>query len=296
MGRRSPRTAAWLSLTLGAATPAVAQPAAFGEPEAPDPVRARLVSERTALVPGRVNILGIVFDIDEEWHIYWPGQNDTGMPTAFDLDLPEGYDLRDPVWPAPHRYESPGELLDHVYEETTLVMLPVLVPSGAVRGETVTITASAEWLMCREACIPGWTEDLELELPVVNSLAETERTADAELFRVARQRSPRPVGSALGGISMDTRDSAAGRTVTFNAHQANKIAFYPHETSSSVRNLLDDGAAANGTLELIVERPNDEKTLVGVLEVWGPGDSPPSRVYRINIPLEPDEAPGEAGG
>ncbi len=299
MGRRSPLRATWLCLAIGAlVAPAVAQIEAFDAPEEPDPVRARLVSERTALVAGRVNILGIVFDIDAEWHIYWPGQNDTGMPTAFELDLPDGFELRDPVWPAPHRYESPGALLDHVYEETTVVMLPVQVPSGAVRGETVTIGAGAEWLMCREACIPGWVEDLVLELPVVNSLAETARTADAELFRAARQRSPRPVGSALGGISIETAASAAGRVVTIHAAGADRIAFYPHETSSTVRDLLDDGAAAKDSIELIVERANDERTLVGVLEVWGPGESPPSRVYRVSTPLEPqpDAAPAEGAG
>lgn len=299
MGRRSPWIATYLSIVLGAvAMPSAAQPLDAMEIDEPDPVRARLASERTALVAGRVNILGVVFEIDPEWHIYWPGQNDTGMPTAFTLDLPEGFEIRDTVWPAPHRYESPGDLLDHVYEETTLVMVPVFVPMGAERTGTVKITADAEWLMCREACIPGWTEDLRLDLPVVNTLAESERTADTALFRAARQRAPRPIGSALGAISLEASTTKEGHAVEIHVENAKKIAFYPHETSSNVQSLLEQGETTQDTIKLGVDRPNKDRTLLGVLEVWGPSDTPPSRVYRINLPLEPEEKsePGEPSG
>ncbi|GJM18898.1 MAG: hypothetical protein DHS20C14_11110 [Phycisphaeraceae bacterium] len=250
------------------------------------PVSARFVSERSALVAGRINILGVIFDMEPEWHIYWPGQNDTGMPTVISLGLPEGFEAKDTVFPAPHRYVSPGDLLDHVYEGPTLVIVPVFVPTSVTNGDVVTITADAEWLMCREACIPGFAEGLEITLPVVNSPGATSRTEEWDQFRETRKRTARPVGSALGTIETSVDRSGNGATVTISAERARKLAFYPDAGSVEVRELLAAGEAEGDRLSLALGTITEERgTLSGVLEVWGPGDEPPSRVYRIKLPL-----------
>src|SRR5688572_24226696 len=54
------------------------------------PARVRLVSERSALLPGQTNYIGLAFDIDPGWHLYWHGASDSGMPITFTLDLPAG--------------------------------------------------------------------------------------------------------------------------------------------------------------------------------------------------------------
>src|SRR5262245_51700008 len=87
-----------------------------------EPAKARLVSEFDALVPGKTAWLGVSFDLDPEWHLYWCGQSDSGAPIHVEFTLPAGYKGGDLVWPAPKRHLSPGDLLDHVYEKRVTLL------------------------------------------------------------------------------------------------------------------------------------------------------------------------------
>src|SRR3954471_8284361 len=134
-----------LGLTVAAA-PALARG------EAADRVRLSLVSERTALVPGETNWLGVQFDIQDGWHLYWNGQNDAGSPPEVTIELPAGYTKGDLLWPAPKRHISDGPILDHIYEKRVVLLLPVKAPADATPGTPVTLKVSATWIVCKSAC------------------------------------------------------------------------------------------------------------------------------------------------
>jgi thiol:disulfide interchange protein/DsbC/DsbD-like thiol-disulfide interchange protein len=144
----------WVSLIFGLATGLRAQ------------VEASLVALHEEIAAdAETVVVGLRLAHQPKWHTYWlqPG---TGLPTTLDWDLPPGWSAGPIRWPIPERvYDTAGNLAGQGYEG--VVVLPVeLRPAPGLRsGETVSLRAKTEWLMCKDVCIPGKAE-LRLELRV----------------------------------------------------------------------------------------------------------------------------------
>jgi DsbC/DsbD-like thiol-disulfide interchange protein len=166
------------ALLLASAASAFAAPAAASRH-----VQAELVSEVESIQPGRPFWLGLHLKMEPGWHTYWKNPGDSGLPTRLTWKLPDGFEA-DPIeWPYPKPF-SQGPVTSYGYERD--VLLPVRVTSRAslTPGQPVTLAARADWLECREQCLPGRAE-VRVTLPVA---------ADA----------PRPVG-ALAAVFAQTR-------------------------------------------------------------------------------------------
>ncbi|MEO0054568.1 MAG: hypothetical protein RLZZ50_515, partial [Verrucomicrobiota bacterium] len=121
-------------------------------------------------------VVGLRLEHEAKWHTYWlqPG---TGLPTSLDWQLPTGWTAGPIRWPAPHRvYDTAGNLAGNGYEG--IVFLPIVLtpPRGLAADIPVTLRAKAEWLMCKDVCIPG---DAELSLTLIPSAPGTITTANA---------------------------------------------------------------------------------------------------------------------
>lgn len=254
----------------------VVSPAAAQDDDDHPPARPRLISEYNALTPGKTNTIALTFDIDEGWHTYWPGQNDTGLPISFTLTLPDGLAAGEPRWPAPHRHISEGGILDHVYEKgESTVLIPLHIASDARAGERVTIKADAEWLVCREACIPGWGT-VKLTLPVLAAGETPEPSPDRGRIMSARRRLPVPLPKKPRDVSvrwdrgvLEIRSLGPVKAITFS----------PSEKSRPIRDLLKSGESRKGVLRLTPE--DGTKPIVGVIELVPKEKGKPSRLYRI---------------
>ncbi len=258
---------------------------AAGQGEDRPPARPRLISEYSALVPGTTATIAVTFDIDAGWHTYWPGQNDTGLPIAFTLDLPAGFDAGEPRWPAPRRHVSEGGILDHVYGpgEAT-VLIPVRVPAGAPAGSSVRIGAEVEWLVCREACIPGW-ETVELTLPVLAAGGTPEPGPDRERISASRRRLPVPMPRKPRDVALRWK----GGVLEIRAlRPVRAITFSPGEKSRPIRDLLRSGESRDGVLRLVPE--GGTKPIVGVVELVPKERGGRSLLYHI------ETAPPGGGG
>ena len=123
--------------------------------EIPDPVQAKLVSDVLTVKPGESFNLGVLFDIDPGWHIYWKNPGDTGLPTEIDFIVPANYKEGALNWPAPSKFQNSRGGTDYGYEKSVLLWSNIKVPSTAeINSETV-IEAEVSWLSCKEICIPG---------------------------------------------------------------------------------------------------------------------------------------------
>lgn len=234
----------------------VAVPAAAQRDEEGDIVLARLVAERTALVPGRPAWLGLTFQMREGWHLYWNGLSDSGGPILSRLSLPPGYAKDGPMlWPAPRRYLQPGDILDHIYERRVTLLIPVRVPADARPGSTAEFTADLEWLVCRQVCLPGDAR-VSLTLPVAEQAGPS---LDAHLFREARARIP--VSPPPGKLAMTRRSEA----LTLSVPGASGLAFYPMEGCARLVDLITDGEVEGDRLALRVRDAGAR--VVGVLEI-----------------------------
>jgi DsbC/DsbD-like thiol-disulfide interchange protein len=242
--------------------------------------KARLVSEQTALVPGSTAWIGLTFDIDSGWHLYWNGVNDTGLPIHMEPGAPAGYTWGEPLWPAPVRHLT-DDFLDHIYEKRVTLLLPLTVPAEA--GGKVTLTMKSSWLVCKTACLPGDAE-LSLTLPVAK---EATPSPDARLFAEARERIPQPLKN-----DVKLEWSTEGVRVKGPAG-AKSISFYPGQKCSEIKELSSSGAAKADTLPLAFVKPGPADRLVGVLEVH-PQQGARSIVYSVDHP-RPGTNPAGSG-
>ncbi len=244
----------------------------------------RLVAEQMAAKPGQTLWIAIDFTIEDQWHTYWPGTNDTGFPLQTEIEVhPQIAAAGDLLWPAPHRISSPQGILDHVFEDHMTVLLPLTISNNARLGETVSLQVSMRWLVCKTACIMESAE-LSIQIPISDAIGRPSPQT-AAIFERARSRLPQPITD-----SDPVTITQEGPSLTLTSTPAERLAFYPSENSRPPRNLLRDGQAEGQTLTIEFRESNDP--ILGVLEVW---TSPTeSLLYTIHWPPENNEPRAQA--
>jgi thiol:disulfide interchange protein DsbD len=148
-----------------------------------------LVAQESTLEAGREAWVGVLFDLDKGWHIYWVNPGDAGEPPTIQWNLPPGFRAGSIRWPRPLRLKT-GPLIDYGYQGRTLLPVPMQVPSGYQAGTRVTLAADVRYVVCREVCIPARAH-ITLTLPSDADAADA--SAGRELFTRTRESSPRPM-------------------------------------------------------------------------------------------------------
>jgi thiol:disulfide interchange protein DsbD len=172
------------TLFLGLAVLAGADSAQASGPVVTTPqVRAELVAHAPeGVLPGKPLWLGLKIEHQREWHTYWKNPGDSGLPTKLNFTLPEGLQAGPVQWPTPSRLPT-GPLMNYGYADTLLLPVAVTVPAG-FSAESLEVKLQAEWLVCRDVCIPEGGE-FNLRLP-----AQAATAAHAALFASAQAAVP----------------------------------------------------------------------------------------------------------
>ncbi len=131
----------------GATLPAAANPVSTPN------VKAWLISEMEEVPAGTTFWVALRQEIREGWHTYWKNPGDSGEPTTIDWVLPEGFVAGDIVWPAPERIPL-ADLVNFGYSGDLYLLVPIIAPADLAPGTSVTLTANARWLVCKDICIP----------------------------------------------------------------------------------------------------------------------------------------------
>ena len=251
----------------------------------PEHARVRLICPEGSLIAGVQDVLALDFTIDDGWHLYWNGLNDTGFPPEIDWKLPEGLEITGPVlWPAPTRHVSPGDLVDHIYEKRVMLLVPVRA-SPDFSGKAH-IEADLKWLVCQDVCLRG-DAHVTLDVPVLpspNDNVRLTRHDDYEVYKRTRGRVPIPAPTRAG-VEVDlTGDSCSVRVPG-----AKTIVFYPLARCTPPADLVHEGSANGERLVITLQPKKGQETRVaGVLEVTVPGEPAP-KFWTI------DTAPPPAG-
>lgn len=128
-------------------------------------VKASLVATETSIQPGRPFTVALRLEHEPHWHTYWINAG-TGYPTSLAWELPAGWSAGEIQWPAPIVIkDSKGNITGNGYEGVAYLPVTITPAADARPGESVTLQAAAEWLMCADVCIPGDAK-LTLTLPV----------------------------------------------------------------------------------------------------------------------------------
>ena len=217
--RSSPSTALFLAFAALAALEA--RPASIVKTEH---VEAELVTDKAGAQPGKPTLVGLKLRMEPQWHTYWKNPGDSGLPTKIQWILPAGWKAGEIQWPYPQPLPV-GPLMNYGYEDEVVLLAELTPPAGAKPG-SVPLKAKAEWLVCKDICIPEKGE-LDIVLPVALAEAAPNPRWQAHIERARNMLPVEAQGwkfdSALQGKSLVVRLTPPEGATALPA----KIAFFP---------------------------------------------------------------------
>ena len=273
------RRAVALCLAIAAAS-AAAAPVRTGH------VTAELVAQKTAFVPGADNVVALKLTLDKGWHTYWRNAGDSGLPTTLAWTLPAGISAGPIEWLPPQLLPA-GPLTNYGYEGVAWHPVTLHAAPGAALGSGVALAARADWLVCRETCIPEGA-DLTLALPVATQAVDDPREGAA--ITAARARVPAPLAagwsaSARGEgqrVALELRPPAG-------AADPGVLRFFPNDDGriepSGAQALARRGDDYVLTLPVAWQLDKGFTRVNGLLAASGAGFGG-ARAATIDVPLE----------
>src|SRR5437764_10207809 len=158
-------------------------------------VKAELLADTNAVVPGKPFTVGLLLRMAPGWHTYWKFPGDVGLPSELKWKSPEGWKIGEIQWPIPLKTTDPGDIQTYGYQDEVLLMQEI-TPPASINDSTVKMAADATWLVCEKICIPG-NARLQLELPK----STTGVPANTEIFARDRGLLPRDWPAAKGATA-----------------------------------------------------------------------------------------------
>lgn len=157
--------------------PAQAQPA-VAQVQEPKPVKATLV---VMVEPDASRWAGVLFEIENGWHIYGKVSGDSGLPTRVSWRLPEGVSASEVHYPPSKRFTDTGDIVTYGYSDEVLLLSEISLEKAA--SLPVQLGAEAKWLACQASqCIPGEAK-LSQDLPA-------QPTQDAKITALFQRYKP----------------------------------------------------------------------------------------------------------
>ena len=152
--------AALIALWLG-----VAGGAAVAGPVTTPHVTTELAAQTADAAPGSTLYVAVILTAEKGWHTYWRNPGDAGEATKITWTLPAGWRAGDIVWPTPQRLPV-GPIMNYGYEGRVVLAVPIEIPASAAPGQSVTLVADVDYLVCAEVCVPG-SAKVSLSVPIV---------------------------------------------------------------------------------------------------------------------------------
>lgn len=190
-------------------------------------VEAELIARHTAIVPGQPVEAALRLKIIDHWHTYWINPGDSGLPTKLAWTLPAGFTASPIEWPHPKKLPL-GPLTNFGYEGEVLHLVNLQTPVGLKAGESVVLSAKADWLVCADVCIPEeGTVSLTLPVSVGPLMADK---ANASAFASARAALPQIAAGWKTNAEVGAKDLKIFITPpSGESFEAKEISFYPLE-------------------------------------------------------------------
>ena len=222
---------------LASSGPVVA--AATGPVVTTPQVRAELVAHAPeGVLPGKPLWLGLKIDHQRDWHTYWKNPGDSGLPTKLNFTLPEGLQTGPVQWPTPSRLPT-GPLMNYGYADTLLLPVAVTVLPG-FKADTLDVKLQAEWLVCKDVCIPE-SGEFSLRLP-----AQAATAAHGPLFASAQAAVPQPAPGSQATAAVQDGALVVQVTGLPSTWQGQTLQFFP-ETTGVINNAAVPQASWQGS-------------------------------------------------
>lgn len=117
-------------------------------------VASKLIFTAVEVAPGDTFRVGVAFEIDPSWYIYWQNPGDAGIPTDIQWSG-EGVSFGPLEWAAPSTFLTEDQA-SYGYNDHVVLYSEATVDDDA-SGE-ITIDATIDYLACNDLCLPGYAE------------------------------------------------------------------------------------------------------------------------------------------
>jgi len=275
-----------MRILLGALCALLLPSLALAQPVNTGHLTAELVAGTRGIAPGQTIHIALSQKIQKGWHTYWRNAGDSGEATKIKWTLPASWTASEFTWPTPHRLPV-GPLVNYGYENEVLLPMDLTAPAAAKAGETVTLTAAAQFLVCAEICVPE-NGTLTLSLPVTAGPAPADPKWGPAIDKTLAD-APKPAGLAA---AFEKQGAVVKLAITGPALKGADLSgayFYPYSGTvidHARPQPLDrgpDGVTVSLTPGYDFQAPKPPAELAGVLALGGkayevaatPGPIPP---------------------
>jgi DsbC/DsbD-like thiol-disulfide interchange protein len=256
---------------------------AFAQARATGPhTTVTLLANRSSLEAGERLWIGLQFQMEKGWHVYWVNPGDSGEPPKVQWQLPAGFRAGAIEWPAPEKLTAPS-IVDYGYENEVLLMAPISAPVNLEVKGNETLSAKVDWLVCREMCIPAKAQ-LSLALPVnirSNKPASVEAASAAALFREAHARIPLAAPAAWKVSATSEKDDFVLTVETGKREAA--ATFFPLAAEQINNDATQAGTPFSRGVRLKLQK--SDGLLKPIAQLRGVLELGPGRAYQIAAPV-----------
>lgn len=234
-----------------------------------------LVAENTSLQAGQSAWVGVLFDIEKGWHIYWVNPGDAGEAPRIQWHLPAGFQAGEIRWPAPERLPA-STVIDYGYEGKVLLPVSLRVPAGYTATTPVNLAADVRYVICRDVCIPA-AALAKLSIPSANA----GDAADRQMFHTAFDNAPKPWPA---GWKAQASENGGSFVLSLETGMSeSKAVFFPLEQdqidNDATQGLMPSARGVQIKLKKSDQLKQPIAALKGVV-VLGPG-----RVFDVSAPV-----------
>ncbi|MBE0571240.1 MAG: hypothetical protein IH618_06815 [Ignavibacteriaceae bacterium] len=242
---------------------------------------AKILVDSFSFEKSRVIPIGILIDLEKNWHIYWRNSGDSGMPTSIEYDLPEGITVSQIQWPAPKVFEFDG-LASFGYEKQVLLIAELNIPKN-FKSNSVLITAKLKSLICRDVCIP-FNANVSKEIKLTNEFLAEEEIS--KLLSQTRIHLPEIKNDfELSVVPEEDNIILTVMNLNFELLKINSLYFLPYENGIFKNTAMQNFKIKDDKIELIVEYDQFKsaklKELFGILVFHFNDAAQSQKVYEI---------------
>jgi thiol:disulfide interchange protein DsbD len=221
--------------------------------------------------------MGIQFETENGWHIYWQNPGDSGEAPRIQWRLPPGMTAGELEWPTPKRLTTTAGT-DYGYEGSVILLSTVRVSPSAQAGTTMEIAGNLRWLVCRDVCVPQRT-NLRASVQIADR-ASVNPSAYA-LLHTAAERVPRPLPPGFHARVTSSRDTLQFALVS--REPVTRGEFFPGEpeqiNDSAPQELVSRAGSARLTIRKSDDLQRDPERLRGVILLNG------IDAYQVDLPI-----------
>jgi thiol:disulfide interchange protein DsbD len=110
-----------------------------------------VIPEKNVIANESEIFLIVKFNLDKDWHTYWINPGDSGDPASFNWELPNGFNISEPIWPTPELIPYPP-LTTFGYTDELKLLFKLSLPEQFDPINKFSVIS--KWLVCADVCIP----------------------------------------------------------------------------------------------------------------------------------------------